>query len=219
MVSGNRFGHVLADDVGLGKTIEAGLIIISLLRREPPQRMLIVYPAGLALHWQDELEDHFNLFFNILGMNFAGKRLSSWRTQTAVIAPIDRIKREEYRELLLQVGTFDLVICDEAHRLTARRNELTQDLEKSANYRLFKFLLESRLMAQEARLLAENEVMGLIDGAGPATSRAGGPVSAIELNAARRVAQQVLRERLDGRDAGVRSTAGLSPLLAARIST
>src|SRR5207249_3826980 len=90
VVSGNRFGHVLADDVGLGKTIEAGLIITSLLRREPPQRVLIVCPAGLALQWQDELEDHFNLHFAILGANFDGKRATSWRNQPAVIAPIDR---------------------------------------------------------------------------------------------------------------------------------
>lgn len=146
VVSGNRFGHVLADDVGLGKTIEAGLIIASLLRREPPQRILIVCPAGLALQWQDELEDHFNLHFAILGTNFDGKRAASWRNQTAVIAPIDRIKREEYRELLQQVGAFDLVICDEAHRLTARRNAITQDLEKTENYRLFEFLVQSRLI-------------------------------------------------------------------------
>lgn len=146
VVSGNRFGHVLADDVGLGKTIEAGLIITSLLRREPPQRILIVCPAGLALQWQDELEDHFNLHFSILGTNFDGKRAASWRSQTAVIAPIDRIKREEYRELLQQVGAFDLVVCDEAHRLTARRNAITNDLEKTVNYRLFEFLVQSRLI-------------------------------------------------------------------------
>ncbi len=146
VVAGNRFGHVLADDVGLGKTIEAGLVITSLLRREPPQRILIVCPAGLALQWQDELEDHFNLHFAILGTNFDGKHPASWRSQTAVIAPIDRLKRPEYRELLRQVGTFDLVICDEAHRLTARRNAITQDLEKTANYRLFEFLVQSRLI-------------------------------------------------------------------------
>jgi superfamily II DNA or RNA helicase len=146
VVSGNRFGHVLADDVGLGKTIEAGLVITSLLRREPPQRILIVCPAGLALQWQDELEDHFNLHFSILGTNFNGKQAVSWRNQTAVIAPIDRIKREEYRELLQQVGRLDLVICDEAHRLTARRNAITQDLEKTANYQLFEFLVQSRII-------------------------------------------------------------------------
>ncbi|RME94617.1 MAG: hypothetical protein D6766_05355, partial [Verrucomicrobia bacterium] len=146
VVSGNRFGHVLADDVGLGKTIEAGLIISTVLRHETAQRILIVCPAGLALQWQDELEDHFNLHFSILGVNFDGRQAASWRSQPAVIAPIDRLKRKEYRDLLRQAGVFDLVVCDEAHRLTARRNALSQDLEKTANYQLFEFLVGGRLI-------------------------------------------------------------------------
>lgn len=146
VLSADRFGHVLADDVGLGKTIEAGLLITCLIRREPPQRIMIVCPAGLALQWQDEMEEHFGLNFSILGDNFDGKLSTSWRTQPLIIAPIDRIKRDEYRELLKQVGSFDLVVCDEAHRLTAHRQFLSQKLEKTANYQLFEFLVQSRLI-------------------------------------------------------------------------
>ncbi|HEY5911658.1 MAG TPA: DEAD/DEAH box helicase [Verrucomicrobiae bacterium] len=146
VLAADRFGHVLADDVGLGKTIEAGLLITCLMRREPPQRIMVVCPAGLALQWQDEMDEHFGLTFAILGENFDGKRAASWRTQPLVIAPIDRLKREEYRELLKQVGAFDLVLCDEAHRLTAQRRFLTQKLDKTANYQLFEFLVESRLI-------------------------------------------------------------------------
>lgn len=146
VLSAERFGHVLADDVGLGKTIEAGLLITCLIRREPPQRIMIVCPAGLALQWQDEMEEHFGLNFSIMGDNFDGKLATSWRTQSLIIAPIDRIKRDEYRELLKQVGSFDLVVCDEAHRLTARRQFLSQKLEKTANYQLFEFLVQSRLI-------------------------------------------------------------------------
>ncbi|WCJ60912.1 SNF2-related protein [Fontisphaera persica] len=135
VLTGNRFGHVLADDVGLGKTVEAGLIIAGLLRQEPPLRVMVVCPAGLALQWQDELEDLFNLHFMIVGVNLNGTLEASWRNQTAVIVSIDRIKRPEYRELLQHVGPFDLVICDEAHRLTARRNAINQDLEETLNYR------------------------------------------------------------------------------------
>ncbi|MDR3577808.1 MAG: DEAD/DEAH box helicase [Anaerolineaceae bacterium] len=142
----DRFGHVLADDVGLGKTIEAGLIITCLMRREPPQRIMVVCPAGLALQWKDEMDEHFNLSFTILGTDFQGKLESNWRTQPLVIAPIDRLKRDEYREILAQVGNFDLVVCDEAHRLTAQRRFLTQKLEKTSNYRLLEFLVESRLI-------------------------------------------------------------------------
>lgn len=146
ILSAERFGHVLADDVGLGKTIEAGLLITCLLRREPPQRILIVCPAGLATQWQDEMDEHFGLNFSIMGENFDGKLPASWRSQPAVIAPLDRIKREDYRELLKQVGGFDIVVCDEAHRLTAQRRFLSQKLEKTANYRLFEFLVHSRLI-------------------------------------------------------------------------
>jgi hypothetical protein len=146
VLSADRFGHVLADDVGLGKTIEAGLLITCLLRREPPQRVLVICPAGLATQWQDEMDEHFGLNFSIMGENFDGKLAPSWRTQPLVIAPLDRLKREEYRDLLKQVGSFDLVVCDEAHRLTAQRRFLSQKLEKTANYRLFEFLVHSRLI-------------------------------------------------------------------------
>ena len=146
VLSSERFGHVLADDVGLGKTIEAGLIITCLIRREPPQRIMIVCPAGLALQWQDEMEDHFSLNFSIMGAGFDGKRAANWQNQSLVIAPIDRLKRDEYRELLKETGGFDLVVCDEAHRLTARRQFLDDRLVKTANYRLFEFLVQSRLI-------------------------------------------------------------------------
>lgn len=146
ILSSDRFGHVLADDVGLGKTIEAGLLITCLMRREPPQRIMIVCPTGLALQWQEEMEEHFGLNFSIMGDNFEGKLTMSWRNQPLVIAPLDRLKREEYRELLKQVDPFDLVVCDEAHRLTARRQFLSQKLEKTANYQLFEFLVQSRLI-------------------------------------------------------------------------
>lgn len=146
VLSAERFGHILADDVGLGKTLEAGLLITCIIRREPPQRIMIVCPAGLALQWQDEMEEHFGLNFSIMGENFDGKLSTSWRTQSLIIAPIDRIKRDEYREPLKQVGSFDLVVCDEAHRLTARRQFLSQKLEKTANYQLFEFLVQSRLI-------------------------------------------------------------------------
>ncbi len=146
ILSADRFGHVLADDVGLGKTIEAGLLITCLVRREPPQRVMVVCPTGLASQWQDELDEHFGLTFSIMGENFDGKLAASWRTQPFVIAPLDRLKREEYRELLKQIGLFDLVVCDEAHRLTAQRRFFSGKMEKTANYQLFEFLVQSRLI-------------------------------------------------------------------------
>jgi superfamily II DNA or RNA helicase len=141
VLSGDRFGHFLADDVGLGKTIEAGLLITSLLQGGRFQRILVVCPAGLALQWQEELEEHFSLYFSVLGIDFRGTANSQWRNHLLVIAPIDRLKQEHFADLLREVGPFDAVICDEAHRLNASRNRLTKELLKTKNYRLFERLV------------------------------------------------------------------------------
>jgi superfamily II DNA or RNA helicase len=148
VLSRNRFGHLLADDVGLGKTIEAGLLISSLLEPVGEQKVLIVCPAGLALQWQEEMEEHFSLYFSVLGKNadFNGKTVGGWRGRRLVIAPIDQIKRKEYADILRQVGPFHLVVCDEAHRLGARREFLSNDLRTTANYRLFKELVDAKII-------------------------------------------------------------------------
>jgi superfamily II DNA or RNA helicase len=148
VTSKNRFGHMLADDVGLGKTIEAGLIITSIVQQGTDQKVLIVCPAGLALQWQEEMDEHFSLFFSVLGKNrdFNGKTLAGWNGRQLVIAPIDQIKRPEYADIFRKVGPFHLVICDEAHRLGARREFLSGDLRTTANYRLFQELVESRII-------------------------------------------------------------------------
>lgn len=140
----DRFGHLLADDVGLGKTVEAGLIVATLRRGSPSYKVLVVVPASLALQWQDEMEEHFGLHFTIMGKDFAGKGVRGWQNQSLVIASLDALKRPEYASILKQVGPFHLVICDESHRLTAKRNMLSKDLEKSQNYQLFERLVADR---------------------------------------------------------------------------
>lgn len=148
IISGNFFGHLLADDVGLGKTIEAGLILMTLAQRNPRQKVLIICPSGLCLQWQEEMEDHFAQYFSVLGRDsdFSGKTPASWQGRSHVIASIDRLKRQEYREVLRTAGPFDLVICDEAHRLTAKREFLSGDLRTTANYRLFRELVEDKVI-------------------------------------------------------------------------
>ena len=140
----DRFGHLLADDVGLGKTIEAGLIITTLRRGNPAYKVLVVVPASLSLQWQDEMEEHFGLYFSIMGKDFLGKGVRGWQNQSLVIASLDALKRKEYADVLKQVGPFDLVVCDESHRLSAKRNMLSKDLEKSQNYQLFERLVADR---------------------------------------------------------------------------
>jgi SNF2 family DNA or RNA helicase len=88
LFSHNRFGHILADDVGLGKTIEAGLIVASFLKPSSDQRVLVVCPTGLALQWQDEMADHFNLFFAIMGIDFNGRWIALKERNTEPFFPV-----------------------------------------------------------------------------------------------------------------------------------
>lgn len=144
VLSGNLLGHLFADDVGLGKTIEAGLLITATMCSKPQARVMVVCPAGLALQWQEEMDEHFSLYFEILGLNFAGDSSANWRNHRLIIAPIDRLKQERYTEMFRSVEPFDLVVCDEAHRLNAHRDRLTKDLRKTRNYELFEAILQHR---------------------------------------------------------------------------
>lgn len=130
-----RFGHLVADDVGMGKTIEAGMIISAVMQEKSRARVLVLSPKGLVLQWQDELEEHFNLRFSVAGRDFATKERSLWSRVDHVIASIDTLKQDRYESLLREIEPFDLIICDEAHRLTARREFLGGDLERTQSYR------------------------------------------------------------------------------------
>ena len=147
--SGRRYGHLIADDVGMGKTIEAGLIISSLLQENEGTRVLILSPKGLLLQWQDEMREHFNLFFSIAGHDFATDQANLWDQVNLVIASIDTLKQERYQELLLGTRKFDLVICDEAHRLTARRDFLAGELIRTLSYRFVEWVGEQGVVAWE----------------------------------------------------------------------
>ncbi len=144
-----RFGHVIADDVGMGKTIEAGLIIATLRQREPRTRVLVLCPAGVVLQWQDEMSEHFGLTFSIAGRDFAADRAANWDSHTLVLASLDTLKQERLRETLKGAPTFDLIVCDEAHRLTARREFLSNELYRTQNYRFVEWLVKERIVEWE----------------------------------------------------------------------
>ncbi|UYN95208.1 MAG: DUF3883 domain-containing protein [Enhydrobacter sp.] len=114
---------LLADDPGAGKTIMAGLLIKELVARGDLQRCLIVCPGSLAEQWQDELRSRFNLHFEILTndkLEAAGS--GNWFLETnLVIARLDKLSRDEDVQLKLQAPDcrWDLVVCDEAHKLSA----------------------------------------------------------------------------------------------------
>jgi len=144
-----RFGHVIADDVGMGKTIEAGLIIATLRQREPRTRVLVLCPAGVVLQWQDEMEEHFGMVFSIAGRDFTADRSANWDSHTLVLASLDTLKQERLRDTLKGAPPFDLIVCDEAHRLTARREFLSQELYRTQNYRFIEWLVQQRVVSWE----------------------------------------------------------------------
>lgn len=114
---------LLADDPGAGKTIMAGLLIKELIARGDLQRCLIVCPGSLAEQWQDELYRRFHLPFEILTNDkLDAARTGNWFLETnLVIARLDKLSRQEdvQQKLRAPDGRWDLVICDEAHKMSA----------------------------------------------------------------------------------------------------
>jgi len=114
---------LLADDPGAGKTITAGLFIKELIARGDLQRCLIVCPGSLAEQWQDELYRRFHLPFEILTNDkLEAAHTGNWFLETnLVIARLDKLSRNESVQQKLQApdARWDLVVCDEAHKMSA----------------------------------------------------------------------------------------------------
>src|SRR5690606_21060929 len=109
----------LADEVGLGKTIEAGLIIKECLLRGLARRILILTPASLRWQWYNELREKFNLSCAIQRSEY------DWERTTLLIASFDTAKREPHRSLALKAA-WDMLVVDEAHKLKNERSQVYQ---------------------------------------------------------------------------------------------
>ena len=123
MLTRQPLRFLLADDPGAGKTIMAGLLIKELVARGDLERCLVVCPGSLAEQWQDELYRRFQLPFEIMTNDkLEAARTGNWFSETPLaIARLDKLARDEDVQALLQArdGGWDMVICDEAHKMSA----------------------------------------------------------------------------------------------------
>jgi superfamily II DNA or RNA helicase len=114
---------LLADDPGAGKTIMAGLLIKELIARGDLRRCLVICPGNLVEQWQDELSRRFHLPFEILTNDkLEAARTGNWFLENDLaIARLDKLSRNEDVQLKLAApdNRYDLVVCDEAHKLSA----------------------------------------------------------------------------------------------------
>ena len=122
MLDRHPLRFLLADDPGAGKTIMAGLLIKELLIRGDLERCLVVAPGSLVEQWQDELGEKFDLDFAILTRDLLGASRSGdpFSEHPRLIARLDMLSRgEDLQNLIGSAEEWDLVVCDEAHRMSA----------------------------------------------------------------------------------------------------
>jgi ERCC4-related helicase len=127
---------LIADEVGLGKTIETALVLRELASRGELNRALMVVPAGLVNNWHRELNEVFNLNFEVFGRegDVTDRRTNAFAKHNLLIASVDTLKRPTRIKNLLEAPQWDLVVFDEAHHLTAYKQG--NKTKKTHNYKL-----------------------------------------------------------------------------------
>lgn len=163
-ISMPRANLLIADDVGLGKTIEAGLIIQEFLAQQRISRILIVCPASLQRQWKEEMEEKFNLIFEIINRDSIlrlrreyGMHMNPWNFYPRLITSMDFLKREMPKRYFFEslkskrkgfsIKDWDLLIIDEAHNVApsgkknymrdSDRTKMARDIVKYFEHRLF----------------------------------------------------------------------------------
>ena len=140
MLSRQPLRFLLADDPGAGKTIMTGLLIKELVARGDLQRCLIVCPGNLAEQWQDELDRRFHLPFEIMTNDaLESARTGNWFSETPLaICRLDKLSRNEEVQAKLQQTDWDMIVCDEAHKLSA--TYYGNEIKYTKRYRLGQLL-------------------------------------------------------------------------------
>ena len=149
---------LIADEVGLGKTIETGLVLRYLLLSKKVKRVLILVPASVQPQWQEEMREKFNLHFWFYGKNelidpykqavtITG---NPWNQQNLILASSHLVRRKERMQELLDSEAWDLIVLDEAHH--ARRKS-PQNRKETPN-RLLELMDRLRSITQALLLLS-----------------------------------------------------------------
>lgn len=129
-----RVNLLIADDVGLGKTIESGLVVQEMMLRHRIRSVLIVCPSGLQIQWREQMRDKFGLDFRIVDSEAMkqlrrsrGLHVNPWNHYPRLITSIDFLKRERPQRLMREVlpgagqpnypRRFDMLVVDEAHNV------------------------------------------------------------------------------------------------------
>jgi ERCC4-related helicase len=160
----HRVCLLIADDVGLGKTIESGLVIQELILRNRVRKILIICPSDLQIQWQEQMRDKFGLEFRIVDSDAMkllrrtrGIHVNPWNHFPRLVTSMDYLKRERpfrlFRELLPAEGDsvyprrFDLLLIDEGHNIApagsqyyavdSQRTEMVRALAPHFEHKIF----------------------------------------------------------------------------------
>jgi ERCC4-related helicase len=133
---------LVADDVGLGKTIEAGLILWPLLAKNQVKRLLVICPAALVEQWQYRLRDMFDIRLARYLPEADTHRADFWNTHNQVVASMQTLRddRDDRHQRIFEAEPWDLLIVDEAHHLNA-----DEDKGATLGYRLVDGLVRENL--------------------------------------------------------------------------
>ena len=157
-----RVALLLADDVGLGKTIQAGLILSELLRRRKIRKVLILTPAALQTQWQEEMDEKFHIDFTIIDRaettriyKDLGMDTNPWKAKQRIIASMDYLRQPDILDQFMASAEssldsdtpsmpWDLLIVDEAHNMApasygkpSQRHQMLEQISKYFEHRLF----------------------------------------------------------------------------------
>ena len=127
---------LIADEVGLGKTVETALLLRELASRGQFKRVLLIVPAGLVENWRAEMNENFHLDFEVFGLegDVTDRKSNAFAKHDRLIASLDTLKRPARIARLLDAPVYDLIVFDEAHHLTVTRSG--RKVSKTENYKL-----------------------------------------------------------------------------------